>query len=63
MIIKDGNDRYIIDTLGESTQLVLTERELLTRLRARGIWSEEQLAQLVAQAVGYETIMPYAKYV
>lgn len=63
MIIKEGRDLYRIDTLGEKEDLLLSEQELLTRLRKSGVWSEVQLQELISQDVGYETVRPYGKYV
>ena len=61
MIYRDSTDSYRIETIGGEITKEFTQAELLAHLRACGVWSEDNLQQLVAMEVGSHTIKPFAK--
>lgn len=62
MISREGPDDFHLNTVDGTIDLRLTKSALLDRLRATGLWSDENLQRIADLEIGEETRRPYGVY-
>jgi hypothetical protein len=63
MITKERSDEYRITMIGDTKELFMDGASLKARLTADGVWSDDQVDELLNQEVGYQTPKVKSVYV
>lgn len=62
MITRTAQDRFHIYNPGGNIDMHLSPDAVLDRLRANGVWSEDQLTVLMNYDIGQSTPAPFSVY-